>query len=95
MEAYLEKKYFNFFDELKVKRDEIMVEVRITKESNEPATFITSILGINEIEENMNVLLVGQIVDQRKSKIEELLTDLVDKGYQGEALVDKFKEEIK
>ncbi|SHG24750.1 YwpF family protein [Ornithinibacillus halophilus] len=94
IEAYIEQSYFDFFEQLKGTRDEIMVEVRITKESNEPATFISSIIGINKIESNMNVLLSGQIVDQRKSKIEGLLTDLVQEGYQGEELIDKFKDKI-
>lgn len=94
IEAYIEKKYFDFFKQIQMQQEKVIIEVRITKKSNEPATFITSIVAINEIENNMNVLLIGEIVDQRNSEIEALLTDLINKGYQGEELLKKFKEKI-
>jgi len=92
IEAYIDREYLDFFTNLYKKNDEIMIQVKITKESNEPATFITSIIGVNEIGDSMNVLLLGTIVDRRKHKIEELLTSLIDKGYQGRELLEKFKE---
>lgn len=92
IEAYIDREYLDFFTNLYKKNDEIIIQVKITKESNEPATFITSIIGVNEIGDSMNVLLLGTIVDRRKHKIEELLTSLIDKGYQGRELLEKFKE---
>ena len=92
IEAYISRDYMELFKRLHKEREEIMVEANITKESNEPATFITSIIGLNEIGDQMNVLLIGTIVDRRKNKIEEMLRFLVNKGYQGEELLGKFKE---
>jgi|SRR5690625_1025730 len=94
IEAFIDKSYYSFFEELKEENDEFMIQVKITKESNEPATFITSIIGINEIGENMNILLVGTIVDRRINKIEEMLSSLIEEGYQGNELLEKFKELI-
>ncbi|GAB3793069.1 YwpF family protein [Virgibacillus kimchii] len=94
IEAFLEKSYLSFFEKLKDENEEIMVQVKITKESNEPATFITSIIGINQIGEYMNILFVGNIVDRRINKIEEMLTSLIEEGYQGDDLLEKFKELI-
>ncbi|MFA1818743.1 YwpF family protein [Virgibacillus oceani] len=94
IEAFLDKSNFQFFEELKEENDEIMIQVKITKESNEPATFITSIMGMNVIGDNMNILLVGTIVDRRINKIEEMLTSLIEEGYQGNDLLEKFKELI-
>jgi hypothetical protein len=94
IEAFIEKSHLAFFKKLKEENDEIMLQVKITKESNAPATFITSIIGINEIGENMNILFVGTIVDRRINKIEEMLTSLIEEGYQGNDLLDKFKELI-
>lgn len=91
MEAYTEHSYFELFTALQ-EYDEILLQVKITKESNEPATFITSIAGVNEIGGNINVLFIGTIVDQQKNKIEERLVALIEKGYQGEELLRKFKE---
>jgi hypothetical protein len=94
IEAFIDKSYLSFFENLKEENEEIMAQVKITKESNEPATFITSIIGINEIGENMNILFVGTIVDRRINKIEEMLTSLIEEGYQGNDLLEKFKELI-
>jgi hypothetical protein len=94
IEAFIDKSHLSFFEKLKEEAEEIMLQVKITKESNEPATFITSIMGINEIGENMNILFVGTIVDRRINKIEEMLTSLIEKGYQGNDLLEKFKDLI-
>lgn len=92
IEAYTEQTYMEFFKKLKKENDEVLIQVKITKESNDPATFLTSIIGINEIGSQMNVLFSGIIVDKQKSKIQEMLTTLVEEGYQGESLLEKFKE---
>jgi len=92
IEAYTDQEYLDFFRTLKEENDEVLIQVKITKESNDPATFLTSIIGINEIGPQMNVLFDGTIVDERKSKIQEMLTALVEEGYQGESLLEKFKE---
>ncbi len=94
IEAYIEQQYMDLFKRLEREREEIMLEVKITKKSNPPATFITSIIGINTIGDQMNVLFMGKIVDQRQSKIEETLRTLIQKGYQGEELLDRFKQLI-
>lgn len=91
IEAYVEQKHYAFFTKLEQTREEIMVQVKITKESNPPATFITSITGINEIGDNMNVLFMGTIVDKQREIVENMLKDLIDQGYHGEELLDKFK----
>src|SRR5699024_7180724 len=92
IEAYTDRKYLEFFRTLKEENDEVLIQVKITKESNDPATFLTSIIGINEIGSQMNILCDGSIVDERKSKIRKMLTSLVEEGYQGESLLEKFKE---
>lgn len=91
IEAYITKDYNDFFTRLKETRDEIMVQVKITKESNAPATFITSITGMNEVGHNMNVLFMGTIVDKQREIVEAMLKRLIDEGYHGEELLDKFK----
>lgn len=91
IEAFTEKKYFDFFSRLKEKRKEIIVHVKITTELNEKATCITTIIGLNEIGERMNILFLGNMVDQRTTKLEILLDELVHEGNKGEALLNKFK----
>lgn len=92
IEAYIEKKYYDFFAGLRKTQKDVMLQVKITKESNQPAIFLTSIIGINEIGANMNVLFIGTIVDKRQEIIEDMLKQLIDEGYHGKCLLDKFKE---
>lgn len=88
----MEHSYLDFFQKVEEEKDEVLIQVKITKESNEYATFITSLIGINEIGAHMNVLLIGTIVDRQKYKVEEMLTNLIDQGFQGNDLLEKFKE---
>ncbi|HIS28245.1 MAG TPA: hypothetical protein IAA78_02190 [Candidatus Avamphibacillus intestinigallinarum] len=91
IEAYIDKKYMDFFNELKETNEEIIVQVKITKETNEPATLITDVIAVNALEEEMNVILMGTIIDEQKTKIEKVLTELIHDGYSGEQLLEKFK----
>jgi len=93
-EAYIDKKYKNLFQRLKTNAEQLMIEVKITKESNTPVTFNTRILEINEISDSINVLLIGKMIDKRKSMVEELLSKLISEGHQGQELLERFKEQV-
>lgn len=92
IEAFIDHTYLNYFKMLEEEKSQIMIEVKITKESNNPAIFITSIIGINEIGSSMNVLFKGTIIDHRKGEIEDILKSLIEKDYKGEELLMKFKK---
>ncbi len=94
IEAYIDIEYLPYFNNL-MNVEELMIQVKITREENDPAFFISKIIGINQInEERINVLFQGKVVDHRKSRIEEMLQMIIEEGYQGESLLKKFKELI-
>lgn len=94
IEAYVDREYREYFESIK-HADEMMIQVKITREENDPAFFITQLIDINDIsEERINVLFQGKVVDHRKSRIEEMLQMIIEEGYQGESLLKKFKELI-
>lgn len=94
IEAFMEKMYLEGFHKLNEKGDTVMLQVKITKDTNTQATFLTSILSINEIGEQINVIFLGTIVDKRKGIVKDMLKKLIEDGYQGESLYIKFKELI-
>ncbi|WP_404459096.1 YwpF family protein [Oceanobacillus kapialis] len=94
IEAYVSHDYFSFLNALYENQNEIIIRAKITKKSNEPATFITKITGINEIGNNMNVLFIGTLVDRRMTEVETLLSVLSEEGYKGKALLSAFKKRI-
>jgi len=91
-EVYLDKQHKDLFQQLKDNNEQTMIEVKITKESNAPVTLNSRILGLNDIGDFMNVLLIGEMIDRRKSMVEDLLSNLITKGYQGKELLKRFKE---
>src|SRR5699024_3016152 len=91
IEAYIDHSYFDYFQQLRKETDELMVQVKITKKSNDPATFISSIIDINKINSKMNVLLMGTVIEFKKGEIENMLKTLIELGYQGEELLTEFK----
>ncbi|GAA0453201.1 YwpF family protein [Alkalibacillus silvisoli] len=92
MEAYLPKKYYDFFKQKLQAEQEIVTQVRITKESNPKATILANVKAVNEIEDEMNIILTGNMVNREREQVEETLQDLIEAGYQGSSLLKKFKE---
>lgn len=94
LEAFISKEYEPYFTAIQ-DVEEIMLQVKITREENDPAFFITKIVAINKItDDKINVLFQGKIVDHSKRRIEKMLRMIVEEGYQGESLLKKFKELI-
>ncbi|WP_042223961.1 YwpF family protein [Oceanobacillus manasiensis] len=94
IEAYVNRKYSAFLRRLFDEKNEIIIRAKITTESNEPAIFITTITGVNDIGDNLNVLFLGRLVDHKTSKVETLLSTLVEEGYLGKSLLPAFKQRI-
>ena len=94
IEAYMEHEFESFFKELETKHEELILHVKITTELNDKATCLTRILSINKIGEKMNVLFLGNMIDQRTPQLEAYLEELIIEGNQGEELLEKFKEKI-
>lgn len=93
VEAFIDRSYKPYFEAIKHIK-EIMIQAKITRVDNDPAFFITQIISVNEIgEDKLNVLFQGKVVDN-KSRIEEMLREILNQGYQGESLLKKFKEMI-
>lgn len=95
IEAYVHQAYEKYFMNLRKKQNEIMLQVKITKEDNDPAFFQTKIIGMNTIGQNINVLFKGTIIDRRQNKFEELVKKLIEKGYYDEGLLLKIKNLMK
>ncbi|MCT2534345.1 YwpF-like family protein [Aquibacillus koreensis] len=93
IEALLKRSQLDFFNQLQ-KNKPFMVQVKITKDSNRPATFVVTILTINEIDDHISILLLGTLADQKKGVFEKRLATLIDKGYEGSELLDKFKDSV-
>src|SRR5699024_2709259 len=87
IEALINHQEKPHFEKL-IDKEEFMIQVKITREANDPAFFITKLLKINEISETqINVIFQGKVVDHSKTRIEDMLRMIIEEGYQGESLI--------
>ncbi|HLS36307.1 MAG TPA: YwpF family protein [Bacillota bacterium] len=91
IEAFIDQKYKSFLKKMS-KNENVILKVKITKESNKPATFQTTIAHITNIDHRMNVIFTGKIVNDQENKFEKQLADLIEKGYEGKQLLEQMKK---
>ncbi|MFC7321365.1 YwpF-like family protein [Halobacillus campisalis] len=91
IEAYVDNIYEEYFSSILQTEEELFIQVKITKSSNQPATFIAKVIDMNVIGNDMNVIFMGTMIDRRRENIEKVLKTLLDEGYQGDELLDEFR----
>ncbi|MEK5176386.1 YwpF-like family protein [Heyndrickxia sp. FSL W8-0496] len=95
IEAYTDKKYYDFFRTAQQMTNDLKVQVIITNEANDPAPFRTHIRCIKLFEKNMSVLLEGHLNVKRNEYAELLLNELVQEGFAGDNLLTEFKNRMR
>lgn len=63
IEAYIDRKYKELFEQVKQNKSSVLLEVKITKDTNNPARFQSNLISINDIGENINVLFQGILIE--------------------------------
>lgn len=91
IEAYTTNDYLDYFNTLK-DQAELLVQVKISKETNNPAIFITSVINVTEIGQKLSVLFMGTIVDRQQNNIDTILKRFMEEGYEGKDLLEKLKQ---
>lgn len=94
VEAYLGPQQLDYFTEIHEKGEEFVLEAKISKTTNQPAYFLVKLINLNQIGEGFNVLFLGTIVDYKKEQVEQMLQNLINEGFQGEELLEMFKQRV-
>ncbi|WP_400243973.1 YwpF family protein [Niallia sp. JL1B1071] len=92
IEVYTDFSSIDFLDEALQKKEDLLVQAVITKKENDPAPFEVTILSIQKFGDKVSVLLEGTLKRDRKDYAELLLQYLIEEGYEGKYLSDKFTE---
>lgn len=95
IEAYTDLSKYDYFKKIYETGREIIVEAVITKKDNTPAYFQTRISSLQKFERHISVLFQGHLRRNKSDYSELLLDNLIQKGLQGEALLNEFKEKMK
>lgn len=94
MEAYMNKSYFNFFQESINKGADLIALAVITKKENDPAAFQTKVKSVKILEDHISVLFEGKLKQVKSDYAELLLHDLLQKGLIGDTLLEEFKTKM-
>lgn len=92
IEAYTSRSAINFLEEAYKNQEILLVHAIITKKENDPAPFEVKVLSIQDFGEKASILLEGILKRDRKDYAELLLQYLLEEGYTGKSLSDKFGE---
>ncbi|MFC0015896.1 MULTISPECIES: YwpF family protein [Allobacillus] len=92
VESFMPKTYEEFFRNKLDKDREMVFQVRITKKENSKATLVGKVETIEEVDDSISVVIIGNMVNRERELVEQTLQDLIEAGYQGEQLLTKFKE---
>jgi len=92
IEAFIEKSYDAYFQQLAKKNGEIILQVVITKKENSPAAFETKIITIKELENHISILFEGKLKKTNNDYAEIVLKKLINQGLDGEKLFNEFKK---
>ncbi|SDZ59061.1 YwpF-like protein [Evansella caseinilytica] len=95
LDVVITKEWLPFFEESHKEQKQFMVEVTITKPTNDPATLVCRVKNIHELKEYISVHLDGVLVVQKDDLSDMLLQMLISEGYSGEALFEEFKRRKK
>lgn len=74
----------------KLKDQQLDMMVTITRPTNTPAKFSATLMDIHNKEDKTSVIFKGAIVTHGPNYAENLLAYLVEKGYEGESLINEF-----
>ncbi|WP_078595751.1 YwpF-like family protein [Evansella clarkii] len=95
LDAVVTREWKDFFQEYLDGQEKFMAEVTITKKTNDPATLVCQVTGINDIGKNLSIHLDGILVVKKDDLSDMLLKNLLKEGYSGDELYDEFKRRKK
>lgn len=97
LEMYMDRQYAADFTPFLGTDTILNVRAVISYPDNEPASFRVVVQDIVEMPEqqHVSVLLKGTLNSVRRQYAEQLLIELVDEGFTGQELLEKFKSDMR
>ncbi|MDK8640107.1 YwpF-like family protein [Niallia taxi] len=92
IELYMDHPDYSFFENALNTGQKLLVHAVISKKENDPAPFEVVVHSISKFTETISVLLQGSLKRNRMDYAEMLLDHLLESGYEGKALSERFKE---
>lgn len=95
IEAIVTNDLEEYFSNIHKSQQPIMVEVTISKKTNDPATFVCTVKGINKLNNKVSVFLDGLLVVKEDDFSDMVLRSIIKEGFEGEDIITEFKKRKK
>ncbi|WP_404429425.1 YwpF family protein [Sutcliffiella horikoshii] len=95
IEALLPKSEPEKYEEFRDNEEILHVQATISKPTNDPASFEAVVRQVAVMEDKMSILFEGELFRKNSNYHEKLLERLVNEGYNGDKLVEAFKNKVK
>ncbi len=95
LEMFLDAAHKERFEKLKAEEALIEAKVVISYPENEPAAFVLAVDAVHDIGDRVSVLLKGRLKRQRSEYAEQLLSELLDQGLEGQDLLKRFESDMR
>jgi len=92
IELYMAHSDYSFFENALNDGQKLLVHAVISKKENDPAPFEVIVHSVSKFTNTISVLLQGSLMRNRKDYAEMLLDHLLESGYEGSVLSERFKE---
>ncbi|TWI56885.1 YwpF family protein [Halalkalibacter nanhaiisediminis] len=94
IDAVFSADQFDYFKDLHEQGAHILVDVIITSKDNHPATMISSVQTITSLSEQISILFEAKLAKKKDDVVENVLEDLVEKGYKEDSLLSEFRSKM-
>ena len=91
LELFIDAKHKDIMEKWKAEKTLLTVRVVISYPGNEPATFDVAVENWSQIGDRISVLMKGRLKRARSKYAEHLLEELLDAGFEGDALLEQFE----
>lgn len=95
IELFTTKELKSYFDDLVATQELVEARVVISYPENEPAPFEVMAYSCVEVGDGISVLFRGTLKRARRKYAEGLLSELIDEGLEGTALLERFEKDMK
>lgn len=94
MEVFTDRSYHDLFYSAIDQGNDLLVQVIITNKDNPPAPFQVKAKSLQCFKDNISVLFEGTLKRSRNNYSEEILQELILKGFSGDELLSEFKNQM-
>jgi hypothetical protein len=95
IEAYTDQTQLPLFQQYFESKEDLYVQVVISKKENDPASFETKVCSVKKLSGHASILFEGRLKRTKNNYAELLLDHLLHKGLDGSVLMEEFKEKMK